>query len=101
MDIDTFQKLTQENVKAEEPQVQTNFSQKYDETKLVDVKAMGLVKKRERKDLEKPVFPSAQRENQTENVQGNAENTNKDDLVGEKVFKREGYVEKIPPGEAK
>lgn len=41
---------------------------------------MGLVKKRERKDLEKPITPTEKQENQTEN---------KPDVVAEKELKHE------------
>ena len=34
-------------------ETQENFTNNYDESKVIDIKAMGLVKKRDRKDLEK------------------------------------------------
>lgn len=101
LDIDTFYKLTQEAEKSEEPQVQTKFTKDYDETKVVDAKAMGLVKKRERKDLEKPVFAAANQENQSENVPYKPEKADKLEVSGTKVFKHEGFEEKINSQENK
>ncbi len=97
IDIDSFHKIkiTQEIDKINEPQVQTNFTAKYDETMVVDAKAMGLVKKRERKDLEKPVFTAAKQENQSENIQSTDENAYISNFAGTKVFKHEEYEEKI------
>jgi len=85
-----FEKLTKETDKKEE--IQTNFTNNYDETKVVDVKALGLVKKRERKDLEKPVLLN-QKENSDENKQNVS--IKKTDEVGEKIFKFDGYEEVI------
>lgn len=50
MDIDCLN----ENPKIfEKPETQEKFSTDYDESKVIDIKAMGLVKKRNRNDLEK------------------------------------------------
>lgn len=50
LDIETFEKFSLDK---EKKQTQENFTQNYDEAKVIDVKALGLVKKREKKDMEK------------------------------------------------
>lgn len=87
MDIEYFKKIGNESVAKKE--MQENFTNYYDETKVIDIKAMGLVKKRKREDLEKDPLTSNANGNSNKNGNGNIANENQEnkDVVNEKILK--------------
>ena len=80
MDIEYFKKVGMDSQEKKETLTQENFSSNYDESKVIDIKAMGLVKKRKRDDLEKdPLTLSSSN--------GNCTNGKDKDIVNDKITK--------------
>lgn len=70
--------------KVQKSETQENFTNNYDESKVIDIKAMGLVKKRNRNDLEKNPINST---NGTNGNNDNVEEKLEKDNLSEKIIK--------------
>ena len=89
LDIETFDKYILEK---QTPIQENSFNVNYDPSKVVDIKNLGIIKKRDRKEMEKaPIITEVMKENKDINAE------EKNDFNGEKVIKYDGHQEILNP----